>query len=163
MDDWQQDWLKAFETIADEVGQVFEEIGQEIAEATNALFDLSEEVVGDIGTVLVQIDDMIAPKLDQLDEQMVQWIDPLLQTIWGIEATIDRAVEPVTHTVEPWLNQHPICMGCRHYHGQEYGGNVLVCAMHPYGMVEGTESCPDKELTNWSFPFPDHTNPPDDF
>lgn len=163
MDDWQQDWLKAFETIANEVGQVFEEIGQEIAEATNALFDLSEGVAEDIGTVLVQIDDMIAPKLDQLDEQMVQWVDPLLQTILGIEASIDRAVEPVTHTVEPWLNQHPVCIGCRHYHGQEYGGNVLVCAMHPYGVMDGAESCPDKELSHWSFPVSDSNNPPDDF
>lgn len=33
------------------------------------------------------------------------------------------------------------CKGCCHYHGQKYGGNLLVCGMHPYGVEE--EHCPD--------------------
>jgi hypothetical protein len=33
------------------------------------------------------------------------------------------------------------CQGCCHYHGQVYGGNLLVCAMHPYGVEE--EVCSD--------------------
>lgn len=33
------------------------------------------------------------------------------------------------------------CQGCGHYHGQVYGGNLFVCAMHPYG-VEDTH-CAD--------------------
>lgn len=163
MESWQQDWFRAFETIANEVSQMFEDIGQDIAEATNALFDFSEEVVDEVEHTLGQIDQMIGPKLDQMDEEMTQWLDPLLQTVLGIEATIDRAVEPVTHTVEPWLNQHSVCMGCRHYHGQEYGGNLLVCAMHPYGMTDDSDTCPDKELVNWSFPTADSRNFPDDF
>ncbi len=35
------------------------------------------------------------------------------------------------------------CQNCRNYHGQTYGGNFLVCGMHPYG-VEG-EECGDWE------------------
>ncbi|MBF2048938.1 MAG: hypothetical protein EDM05_67825 [Leptolyngbya sp. IPPAS B-1204] len=161
MENWQQDWFKAFETIAAEVGQLFEAVGRDLAEATDALLDLSEEVADDVEDTLNQIDEVLAPKLEQLDEQIGQWLDPVVQAIWGIEATIDRAVEPVTHTVEPWLNQHPACIGCRNYHGQQYGGNFLVCAMHPYGVEEGVE-CPDKELINWSFPASgdpqDHNN-----
>jgi hypothetical protein len=152
MENWQQDWFKAFETIATEVGQLFEAVGRDIAEATDTLFDLSEEVAEDVEQTLTQIDEVLAPKLEQLDEQLGQWLDPMVQAIWGIEATIDRAVEPVTHTVEPWLNQHPVCIGCRNYHGQQYGGNLLVCAMHPYGVEEGADYCPDKELVSWSFP-----------
>ncbi|WP_341532093.1 hypothetical protein WKK05_39685 (plasmid) [Nostoc sp. UHCC 0302] len=34
-----------------------------------------------------------------------------------------------------------VCRGCCHYHGVEYGGNMLICAMHPVG-VEG-DNCPD--------------------
>jgi hypothetical protein len=30
------------------------------------------------------------------------------------------------------------CVGCCHYHGQIYGGNHLVCAMHPYGVESDT-------------------------
>ncbi len=33
------------------------------------------------------------------------------------------------------------CEGCDHYHGQTYGGNFLVCGMHPYGVQD--EHCPD--------------------
>jgi hypothetical protein len=44
----------------------------------------------------------------------------------------------------PLLPQQPaVCQGCRHYHGRVYGGNLLVCAMHPYG-AEG-EHCSDWE------------------
>lgn len=152
MDNWQQDWFKAFETIANDVGQVFEDIGREIADATDALFNFSEEVADEVEITLVQIDEIVAPKLDQLDEQMAQWLDPVLQAMLGVQTTIDRAVEPVTHTVEPWLNQHPVCVGCRNYHGQQYGENLLVCAMHPYGVMEGADSCPDKEAVSWVFP-----------
>jgi ABC-type nickel/cobalt efflux system permease component RcnA len=34
-----------------------------------------------------------------------------------------------------------VCQGCSHYHGRVYGGNLLVCGMHPYG-AEG-EYCDD--------------------
>jgi hypothetical protein len=34
-----------------------------------------------------------------------------------------------------------VCRGCCHYHGQTYGGHLLVCAMHPYGVE--SERCPD--------------------
>lgn len=44
----------------------------------------------------------------------------------------------------PLFPQQPdICQGCRHYHGRIYGGNLLVCAMHPHG-AEG-EHCYDWE------------------
>lgn len=33
------------------------------------------------------------------------------------------------------------CQGCSHYHGQVYGGNLFVCAMHPYGVEE--DHCAD--------------------
>jgi hypothetical protein len=157
MEDWHQDWSKTFETIASDIGQLFEAVGRDlerdIAEAANALFSFSEEVASDVEVALYQIDQVLAPKLDQLDQQLEQWVDPVLQAVWGIESTIDRAVEPVTHTVEPWLNQHPVCMGCRNYHGQQYGDHFLVCAMHPYGVTEGADSCSDKEPITWSFSF----------
>lgn len=44
----------------------------------------------------------------------------------------------------PHIPQQPIaCKGCAHYHGRVYGGNMLVCAMHPMG-VEG-DQCGDWE------------------
>jgi hypothetical protein len=41
-------------------------------------------------------------------------------------------------------SQHqPACVGCRHYHGRVYNGNLLVCAMHPTGQQDG--QCSDWE------------------
>jgi hypothetical protein len=39
------------------------------------------------------------------------------------------------------LKKPSACRGCCHYHGHTYGGNLLVCAMHPYGVEEA--HCPD--------------------
>ena len=153
MEGWQEDWSKALESVANEFEQFFQNVGREISEFTDTLLEFSEEIAD-------ELEQSIVPKLDQIDHHMAEWLDPVLQAILGVETTIDRAVEPVTHTVEPWLNQHSVCIGCRHYHGQMYGGNLLICAMHPYGVDEGVETCPDKELVSWSFPTP---NQPDRF
>ncbi len=36
-----------------------------------------------------------------------------------------------------------VCRGCCHYHGHRYGGERLVCAMHPYGVEQ--EECGDRQ------------------
>lgn len=53
---------------------------------------------------------------------------------------------------KPTTRPNP-CNGCRNYHGQAYGGNLLICGIHPYG-VEGDE-CPDRDTSN--LPQPSHT------
>lgn len=39
------------------------------------------------------------------------------------------------------ITQPTVCIGCANYHGQDYAGNVLICAIHPYAW-DGA-SCPD--------------------
>jgi hypothetical protein len=36
-----------------------------------------------------------------------------------------------------------VCRGCCHYHGHSYGGEQLICAMHPYGVEQ--EECGDRQ------------------
>jgi hypothetical protein len=36
-----------------------------------------------------------------------------------------------------------VCQGCCHYHGRTYGGERLVCAMHPYGVDQ--DECGDRQ------------------
>lgn len=45
--------------------------------------------------------------------------------------------------VTPNNQLHPACVGCKNYHGRVYQGNLLVCAMHPYGWDD--TQCPDWE------------------
>ncbi len=48
---------------------------------------------------------------------------------------------------ERWSETPPLptaCQGCCHYHGQTYGGQLFICAMHPYGVEE--DLCPDWQV-----------------
>jgi len=101
----------------------------------DTLVEATEEVAEQVQSALVS----------ELDPPVSEFIDSILEAYLGIEIAVENASQPVMHTVEPILNNHPACVGCRNYHGQMYGGNVLVCGMHPYGW-EG-EQCPDWEST----------------
>jgi len=55
-----------------------------------------------------------------------------------------RFDEEIERTREQRLQAIPTsCSGCRNFHGLEYGGVKLVCAIHPLG-VEG-DICPDHD------------------
>ncbi|MEP0954978.1 hypothetical protein [Microcoleus sp. FACHB-1515] len=138
MEGWQQDWWKMLETVAEEIERFVTDVVEELEAATDALIGFTEEVAE-------QVERSLTPTFDEADDTLDDWIDPLLAFLNGIEATMGEVVSPVTHTVEPMLNQHPACVGCRHYHGQSYGGTTLVCGMHPYGWED--EKCPDWEST----------------
>lgn len=122
MEAWQKDFLQLIEAVADGAEQFFSE--------------MTEVVEG------------IAIEIDQV---MTDAIEPILEAYLGLEITVEEVTQPIVQTVNPVLEEHPACIGCRHFHGQAYGGNFLVCAMHPYGVLEGTETCPDKELI-WAYP-----------
>jgi hypothetical protein len=77
-----------------------------------------------------------------------EWADSLfIQLFVDLEVNVGQAAEPMMHTLEPMLNEHPACVGCRNYHGYAYNGVPFVCAMHPYGWEAGDRSCPDWEST----------------
>lgn len=160
MDGWQQDWMKALESVTNEIGQFFQDLGKDMSEATDAFIEFIDEVAEDV-------EQSITPSLDEFETQMAAWMEPFLYLFTGLEDTLDRAidqaVEPVSYTVEPLLNQHAICVGCRHYHGRTYNGVMFVCAMHPYGIVDGSESCPDKETVSWMLPPSDFSDSDDRF
>jgi hypothetical protein len=142
MEGWQQDWVKMLEAVATEVERFFDGVAKEMNEVADAFVELSEEIAE-------QVEQAIAPTIDQLDDHLDDWLEPILLALTSLEGVMEEAAAPVTHTVEPILNQHPACVGCRHYHGQSYNGTVLVCGMHPYGWEE--EKCPDWE-SSWGDP-----------
>lgn len=142
MEGWQQEWVKMLETLANDMDRFFQDVAKEMADATDAFLDFSEEVAE-------QLHEAIAPELDKFDEQVDEWVEPILQAIAAIESAFNQAAEPVSQTVDPILNHHPVCTGCRNYHGQTYNGVMLICAMHPHGVDEGVETCADKEAIVW--------------
>ena len=123
------------ETMVTEVEQFFTEVVTDFGEMVDSFLEASEEVVEQVQTVFVV----------ELEQRLGDLIDPILEAYLGIELAVEETAQPMIHTVEPFLNDRPTCVVCRHYHGQTYGGTMLVCGMHPYGWE--SDKCPDWQST----------------
>ncbi len=138
MEDWQKEFWQQMDIAGEQIGEFLVEVAQEVTEVANAVGLLSEEVVGQWRDTTMMIENSVT-----------EWLIPAIDALLGVGEHLEETTHPLRQTVEPWRQQHPVCTGCQHYHGQVYGGQLLVCGMHPYGMAAGVESCPDREETRW--------------
>ncbi|WP_041555573.1 hypothetical protein [Nostoc sp. PCC 7524] len=129
MEQWQKDLMEIVETVAEEVERLF--LG--MSEMVDAFFELSEEISE-------QVQNSIVTEVDQYLQDITE---PLLDVYWELEDIVVDADPGFPYSVEPSAEQNPACVGCQNYHGHVYGGNLLVCAMHPHGWDDA--SCPDWE------------------
>jgi hypothetical protein len=127
------DFFQRLETFVSEIEQLWLQVAGDVGEVANRFADASQEIAG-------QIQSNIEAELEQ---RCIEFIEPILEIFLEFETVLDEATQPVMHTIEPTLVNHPACIGCRHYHGQVYSDVLLICAMHPYG-CDG-EQCPDWE------------------
>lgn len=119
---------------------------EEFAIAVYDGFDLMGEVIKEttelaIADIETYLEDYFTT---EIEPSLQAWVDPMLE-LFRLEVNFssdDFTPFPPLESIEAAL-KHPVCVGCRHYHGMAYGGQELVCGMHPYGW-EG-ESCPDWE------------------
>jgi hypothetical protein len=125
MDDWSKDLLNLLDTVTAEVEQFFQEMGEAIE------------------MVATQVKDSVEEDLDQLLDGLEDLFEPIVIVYTEFDAIAEDFEPPSGYKVDPTLDRHPACIGCHHYHGRAYGGNLLVCGMHPYGW-EGRH-CPDWE------------------
>ena len=126
MEDWSKNFFKVMGTAMLEVESFFDEMAEEISEVFDEWGKFSEEIAEEISTnVTIEFYPDLTP--DTQEEDMDYYF-------------IDH--------IEPTSEEYPACRGCIHYHGQVYGGNLLVCGMHPHGVED--ESCPDWESNNSS-------------
>lgn len=128
MEDWQKDFLEMVETMAAMIDEFF--VG--VAELAEAVAD--------------QVQNTMAADLDQCLQELLEPIAEICSEFDEIGSDVDPSF---TYTVDPTPDKHPACVGCHHYHGQVYGGNLLVCAMHPYGWDDN--NCPDWESIGRNF------------
>lgn len=129
MEPWQKDLVEIIETVADEVESFF----QGMNEMVDAFFDLTEEIAE-------QVQNNITSEIDQYLQELAE---PLLEVYWELDDVVADVDPGFPYPVEATDTKNPACIGCINYHGQVYGGNLLVCAMHPHGWDD--ESCPDWE------------------
>lgn len=139
MEEWHQDFLATIELVTVECQVLFKNVNELLETVVEEGKDSLENAANDLeNLILAEIDsffESITPDdfereyfgigLEELDEDMELYLNP---------------------KVEPTKEKHPACIGCSNYHGRIYGGNLLVCAMHPYGWID--ENCPDRsEIT----------------
>lgn len=162
MENWQQDWVKNVETAAASLEKFFQDASKEMGSKALTLLELSDEM-------MEEVEQAIAPTIDQLETQFTEWLDPFLELGAELGTSLydlhwmDQISDFTDFSAESLSIQHPICEGCRHYHGEVYNGTPFICAMHPYGIVDGSELCADKEAIAWRLPFSSTESSEDDF
>lgn len=132
MDDWQKDFWAMVETISVSVEGLVQEIGETVEAITQ---EVQQEMMADL-EILWQ--DWVEPLIDR-DWEGEDWSreDSLFREFFEDSDSLLTPHIPAT------AQQHPACIGCQHYHGHVYSGNLLVCGMHPYGWSD--PHCPDWE------------------
>ena len=130
MEDWSENFVAILEQMSADVEQFFQDMG-EIVEV------VSEEVHNSIAIEIEHFwQDFWEPLVDIYTE-----FDLEVNPDWD-DFTVEEESYFV-YKVDSNRENHPACQGCRHYHGQVYNNNLLVCGMHPYGWDD--EHCPDWE------------------
>ncbi len=129
MENWQKDLLEMMEAVANEVESFFLEVG----EMVDVFWEITEEISEQVQDTIVTEFDLY---LQEFTEQIQEAYSEMGEAITDIDTSFPYA-EAAT------MEKNSACMGCHHYHGKVYGGNLLVCAMHPHGRDD--QSCPDWE------------------
>ncbi|QSJ14463.1 hypothetical protein JYQ62_21380 [Nostoc sp. UHCC 0702] len=129
MEQWQKDLMEIVETVADEVERFF--LG--MSEMVEVFCELTEEFTEQVQTSIAT----------EVDQYIQDFAEPFFE-IYGELEDIVADVDPgFPYSVDATPEKNAACIGCSNYHGQVYGGNLLVCAMHPHGWDD--ENCPDWE------------------
>jgi len=136
MEDWSRSILEAIETAVSDMEKFLKDVTEELNGMFDELTKISEEITDEVQNKI----------LPELDEYINDIFEPIIDIYLDLDLDLDvedEHFDPFVTYVQPTETEHPACRGCQHYHGQVYGGNLLVCGMHPMGTE--TETCPDWE------------------
>jgi hypothetical protein len=123
MEEWQNEIFAVFKDLT----TLFDEFGRELTE-------LVEEVTTEAQEILNLQWDELKEVLTELWQEFELEFEESTPFNWDIPVPPKPLPDPTTH---------PACVGCINYDGSAYGGNLLVCGMHPFGCGQAT--CSDWE------------------
>ncbi|PZO10329.1 MAG: hypothetical protein DCF25_20715 [Leptolyngbya foveolarum] len=139
------EWLKQLQRELNEAAQVSSQLLTKVARQSEQIIEQwADSSLEAIEAAERSIEENVAPAFlevnDQLDAALDASVDFLSEQVtpW-----LEKVTAPIVNTVNPLIQDHPICVGCRNYHGADYGNEMLVCGMHPYGPED--EICADWE------------------
>ncbi|TVQ08249.1 MAG: hypothetical protein EA368_12240 [Leptolyngbya sp. DLM2.Bin27] len=167
MDDWSKQFLDAFgsavndltQQLSDDTERWLDNLTEQLASASDHLVrttddwaeQVQEAIDPEIDRIVDQLNHVVEPfrmtinaEIDDVADQLSEVLGPLVTGLSGLDQWFEEVSGPLNSTVEPLLQNYPACVGCRNFCGQSYGGNTLVCAMHPFGPEE-ERHCPDWE------------------
>ena len=132
MDDWQKNWWQQIEQISENL----EKFSLDVNQAIDYFSEEISEVIEDLGeqireSVEVELDRFADDFNDFLTENQIDIEFDFWEEIENFADDFDFV--EVTQ-VQAKKDNNPACIGCHHYHGQAYNGQILVCGMHPYGV-----------------------------
>ncbi|NEP50241.1 MAG: hypothetical protein F6K65_16070 [Moorea sp. SIO3C2] len=139
-DDWSKSIFETLESVANMVDEFFEGVSEAVEEFANEVEEFANQVDNAIGA---EIDQCLQDIVEPIDQYLQDIVEPFVEIYFDFEVIVSETDDDFPDSVTPSSQKNPACIGCRNYHGQAYGGNLLVCAMHPYGW--DTEDCPDWE------------------
>ncbi|MBE7381818.1 MAG: hypothetical protein F6J95_010455 [Leptolyngbya sp. SIO1E4] len=155
MNNW-DDWARELSEFLDSTTRMTEQWAEQtLKTAVDAADTLADELEKQIGPTLEEWADefqqTMTPLENRLDEEIGRFSEEFTEVMTpvivplvdALDSWLETIATPLNQTLDPIVNEHPPCIGCRHYYGQTHGGNMLVCAMYPYGPE--TEKCPDWE------------------
>lgn len=133
MQKWQKDILELLHGLVDEVESFFVDMN----EMVDIFFEFAQEFDEPIETT----------ETSEIDVQIESFLDDFNDPYWQTEGMLIEDFDSgFPFAVDANSEKNPACIGCRHYHGYAYGGNLLVCGMHPEGWKD--RNCPDWEAEN---------------
>lgn len=149
MDEWQQNWWEIIEKTAsdvekliDDVGTAVESFAEEVEESVDSFVEqLQESFFSEVDRCAEEIFDTIVDLTDITIEEIIIFED--IDYPDNFDYFSDELDFIGIRKEKPSLHKNPACIGCQHYHGRAYNGNLLVCGMHPYGWTD--DNCPDWE------------------
>ncbi len=132
MDDWSRAWLETVEQVAKDFEEFCVEVGQTV-----------EAIATDMQTELARDLEYWLDEWFSNDWLRDDWLEGTATFYIDLEEISLDPESPFGKRLAATADHHPACIGCHHYHGYVYNGNLLVCGMHPYGWEGAT--CPDWE------------------
>ncbi|MDB9525291.1 hypothetical protein PN498_04775 [Oscillatoria sp. CS-180] len=157
-----EDWVRELNAFLSNTARVTEEWAEHTLHTTVEVADtFAEELEKQIRPTLErwadEVDQSLEPletalgdEIERFTDEFIEIVNPVVVPLVGaLETWVEAMAAPINSHVDPVVNEHTTCIGCKHYYGQAHGGQMLVCAMYPYG--PDAETCPDWESV-WGQP-----------
>lgn len=112
-----EEWQNELSAIFKDLTVLVDGFGRELTELVEEVTHEAQEILN------LQWDEMKGALTEIWIEFEAEFEEPSAFN-WEIPLSTQPMPDPSTH---------PACVGCVNYNGSNYGGNLLVCGMHPYG------------------------------